>query len=162
MKNELLVSDANILIDFYLADSSLIKILCDEFHLKIPKVIMDEIKQFTYAEALAFGIEIIDSVNPIDSSRIMEPKKLSFQDKACANLSLQLSASCLTNDKVLKTYLDKQGIKTYWGLEMLLLLTSKKSLSKEKTTEIANKIFLTNYWYSLEIQNGFWEKLKLL
>ena len=65
MKNELLVSDANILIDFYLADSSLIKILCDEFHLKIPKVIMDEIKQFTYAEALAFGIEIIDSVNPI-------------------------------------------------------------------------------------------------
>ena len=162
MKNELLVSDANILIDFYLADSSLIKILCDEFHLKIPKVIMDEIKQFTYAEALAFGIEIIDSVNTIDSSMIMEPKKLSFQDKACANLSLQLSASCLTNDKVLKTYLDKQGIKTYWGLEMLLLLTSKKSLSKEKTTEIANKIFLTNYWYSLEIQNGFWEKLKLL
>ena len=162
MKNELLVSDANILIDFYLADSSLIKILCDEFHLKIPKVIMDEIEQFTYAEALAFGIEIIDSQNTVDSGAILEPKKLSFQDKACANLSKQLKASCLTNDKILKNYLDKQGIKTYWGLEMLLLLTSKKSLSKEKTTEIANKIFLTNYWYSLEIQNSFWEKLQLL
>jgi hypothetical protein len=44
---KILVTDANVLIDFYLVSPELIKILCNDFKVKNSKVVMDEILEFT-------------------------------------------------------------------------------------------------------------------
>lgn len=155
MKVEILVTDANVLIDFYQAKPKLLKILCSEFQVKIPKLVMDEIEEFTALEAIDFGMEIIDS-------EIAEPplenisKKLSFQDKSCISLAKKLNASCLTNDKKLKEYLDRFQIKTYWGLEIILSFYEKKLLTNEEITEIGNKVFSMNPRFGEEVKKSFW------
>lgn len=159
MKNELLIADANILIDYYLADPELISMLCKEFKVKISKVVMGEIEQFTYAEAIDFGIEIMETD---DSIRLNLPElnRLSFQDKSCIVLTQKLNGSCLTNDKNLKKYLEKEGFKTFWGLEMILLLVSKNYLDKARAALIADKIFENNFWYKDDVKNTFRDKLQ--
>lgn len=161
MNQELLITDANILIDYYLADSELISILCREFKVKISKMVMDEIEQFTYMEAIEFGIEILETENSLSLNR-PELNRLSFQDKSCIALTKKLNGSCLTNDKKLKSYLEKEGFKTYWGLEMILHLVSRNYFDKQRATQITNKIFENNFWYKEEIKENFWEKLKEL
>lgn len=156
MKNSLLVTDANVMIDFYQADPELIEALCLEFQVKISKTVMDEIIEFTSAQAGAFGIEIIETEDSVGLLPL-KLKGLSFQDKSCILLTKKLKASCLTNDSTLKNYLDSEGLKTYWGLEMLLLLIEKGRLTKEKVREAAEKIFQINLRFSEPVKKQFWK-----
>lgn len=159
MNRELLITDANVLIDFYLADPELILFLCKEFKVKISKVVMDEIAQFTHAEAIDFGIEILETEDAAKLN-IPELNRLSLQDKSCIVLTEKLNASCLTNDKRLKTFLEQKGFKTYWAMEMILLLIKRNYINKERGTLIANKIFEINLWYKEDIRNEFLYKLE--
>lgn len=154
MKKELLVSDANVLIDFHSAEPELLVFLCKEFNVKISKVVMDEIEEFTHAQAIEFGMEIIDSEDMQEIHKI-ESSRLSFQDKSCIVLSQRLKASCLTNDKSLKNYLTNLGIQTYWGLQILLLFVERNYLSKDRVEKIAKQIFETNCRYGENTKDNF-------
>ena len=52
MQEIFLVSDANVLIDYYKSNPNLLKILCSEYRVLIPKVIMDEIEDFSAMDLL--------------------------------------------------------------------------------------------------------------
>ncbi len=52
MQEIFLVSDANVLIDYHKANPKLLKILCSEYRVLIPKVIMDEIEDFSAMDLL--------------------------------------------------------------------------------------------------------------
>ncbi len=159
MQEVFLVSDANVLIDYHKANKKLIRILCSEYRVLVPQVIMDEINEFSQEEAIQFGIEIIDEI--IDETFLnLKMKNLSNQDKSCISLSLNFKAKCLTNDKNLKDELEKLGVETFWGLEMILLFTSKKLLKKEEAKKIGKKIFDENKRFKESVHKDFFEKIK--
>jgi rRNA-processing protein FCF1 len=61
MQEVFLVSDANVLIDYHKANKKLIRILCSEYRVLIPKVIMDEIEDFSEEEAIHAGFHRVNS-----------------------------------------------------------------------------------------------------
>ena len=61
MQEIFLVSDANVLIDYYKSNPNLLKILCNEYKVIVPQVIIDEIEEFSREEAIHAGFHRVNS-----------------------------------------------------------------------------------------------------
>jgi len=158
MEEIFLVSDANVLIDYYKSNPKLLRILCNEYKVIIPQVIIDEIEDFSREEAIQFGMEIIDE--ELDESLLnLKMKNLSIQDKTCISLSIKKKAKCLTNDKNLREELKKLGIETFWGLELIIQFVSKGLLKKEEAKKIGKKIFEDNKRFGESVRIEFFDKI---
>ena len=156
VSKELIVSDVNILIDFYETEPKLLRILCSEFTVKVPQVVLDKVEQISNAKAQELGMEVVDTEYlSIERQGI---GRLSFQDKMCAELAIDLNASCLTNDKLLKNTIENEGLKAYWAMQMILLFVERGLLDKTETFAIADRIFASNPWLR-KIEESFREKL---
>lgn len=135
-KLSLSIIDANILIDYVLADEDIIRELSNYWkEVLVPDCVINEVDGLTLDRAAELGLVIVET----PFSELKEDPVLSYQDLSCFYYTKKHFAVCLTNDKALRRACKSNGLDTIWGLEMLLLLVSNSQIKKARAKGIAEK-----------------------
>lgn len=143
MKREphsLAICDANVLIDYFIADEDLIRELVKYWKtVYVPDVVLNEVKATSQKRAEELGLTILET--PLI---LPEAKRLSFQDRACLHFVVQNHWVCIANDVRLRKECEAQGEVIVWGLEMLVILVECSQITRERAVACAQKIHNAN------------------
>ncbi|EIJ34506.1 hypothetical protein [Thiothrix nivea] len=148
----LLIVDANVLIDYALADPSILglasRCLGNVF---IPRVILREVKQLDADDCERYGLTIVDE--PLEilmqaaNSRL---GPLSNPDKVCLLLAKANQWICVTNEKPLHKFCKLENVETLWGLRLMLELVACQCLASDTAKRVALEIHRNNPRYITE------------
>ena len=151
------IIDANILIDYVLADEDIIRELTSYWkQVLVPDCIVNEVDGLSIERAEELGLVIVET----PYTELREDPVLSYQDLSCFYYTKKHSAVCLTNDKALRKECKSNGFDTIWGLEMLLLLVGNSQIKKARAKGIAKKIHDNNPEITEKIFQDFLIKLR--
>jgi len=156
-----IISDANVLIDYLKANEKLITEACSSiFEIYVPIPVLGEIKQLSETKAKKIGLRLYEPSMEqlIESSS--GSQRLSYQDKLCLRIAKDNGWICATNDKVLKKECERSKVSTIWGLEIMLVLNEQGVLTKREAIKTAQSIFKENTRLGKAVVHGFIEKLK--
>ena len=137
----LLIIDANVLIDYALSDASVLTLAARHLGtLFVPRVVLEEVTQFSEADCDALGLTLVDESFDILASAAAEQGGLSFEDHVCLLMAKQEQWTCVTNDKRLHTECRREGVDVIWGLRLMIELVRAEGLEQETAMEIAQLI----------------------
>lgn len=147
---QLLILDANVLIDLISADAHLLRQLARHLGtVHVLDIVLDEVNEIEdESHARALGLEIIESEQEDISTAIADTASpVSFQDRMCLLSAKRYTYTCVTNDKKLRSLCTEQGVCIVWGLELLLNLASTGTVKKERLARAGKKIQQMNPLY---------------
>ena len=157
-KRHFLILDANILIDLYECDQTIIKLICNyvgQIYLATP--VLYEITGLNESDCIELGITLIEPglEQVLLASEMNGP--LSFQDNLCLILAIEHGWTCVTNDKPLRRKCELEGVPLIWGVELLCILVESGGLPIKHAKDIILKIQEINPKYITEniVQSAF-------
>ncbi len=143
--NKLLLADANILIDLFLADAlGLISELSRYGIAKIfiPRIIYDEVStQISENSIMEFGITILPVTVEL-SQRVLDypDQRLSIPDRSLLLMAESESFGVWTNDRRLRENCRKCGIEVWWEFQLLKELVVVGGLDRDALFAVAKRI----------------------
>lgn len=156
-EQNVVVCDANIIIDFSLTGESLLLSLLELFdEVYVPYMVMYEITNISDQKLIDAGIKLLET--PIETSPI---KGLSTEDWSCVLAVQETHGSCITNDKKLRSVIKERGHNVLWGLETILKMYKRKIITKTKAKKYGLLICQRNKYITDAVKNDFLEKLSL-
>ena len=157
----IIVSDANVLIDFLISNEEILTIACRTiFDIHVPVPILREIKQLSEAKAKKLGLKLFEPTEQQLNQSISANPRLSFEDSLCLQIAKDNGWICTTNDKALRKECDKLNVNKMWGLEIMVTLNQDGHLSKRDALKVAEKIGEMNLRITKEVVENFGKKLK--
>ena len=157
----IIVSDANVLIEFLISNEEILMIACTTiFDIHVPIPILREIKQLSEAKARKLGLKLFEPTAEQLIHSISTDPRLSFEDSLCLQIAKENGWICTTNDKALRKECDKLHVNKMWGLEIMLALNQDGHLSKRDALKVAEKIGEINLRITKEVVENFGKKLK--
>lgn len=121
-----LLFDANVLIDFWEGNRSLLRLISTQVGLiVIPTVVFDEVEQLTARQCRSLGIEIVEPTLEQLTVASQEGGGLSVADRLCLEMARERGASCVTNDGLLRQACTNNAVPVVWGLELLAALVEQ-------------------------------------
>ena len=159
------IVDANVLIDYVEADASVLSAIVDHLGpVNVPNRIMQEIRpdQLDPEGARRLGLTVVieDLEELLLAAQLGRTGPLSFQDHLMVIMARRRSWIPITNDRSLRTVLDRERIPRRWGLEMLIDLVHASAMTGAQATAIATRIVESNPRYGKQVLPDFAEKLK--
>ncbi len=147
-KRHFLILDANILIDFYKCDRTIVKLICTyvgQIYLATP--VLNEINEINEGDCIELGIILVEP--ELEQVMLASQKKgpLSFQDNLCLILAKEHGWTCVTNDKPLRQKCEFEGVPLIWGIELICLLVESGGLPVEHARDIILRIQKVNPKY---------------
>ena len=157
-RKHLLILDANVLIDFYKCDNTLIKLICSHVgQIYLSVTTLSEINEIDEGICSELGIILVEP--ELDQVILASAEKgpLSFQDNLCLLLAKEHGWTCVTNDKPLRRRCELKGVPLIWGIELICLLVENGGLSIEHAKAIILQIQQNNPRYITEdvVQKAF-------
>ena len=136
-KRHLLILDANILIDFYKCDRTIVKLICThvgQIYLATP--VLYEINEIDESDCIGLGIVLVEP--ELEQVMLASEGKgpLSFQDNLCLILAKDHGWTCVTNDKPLRQKCELEGVPLIWGIELICILVESGGLPVKHAWEI--------------------------
>ena len=147
VKAEILIVDANVLIDFCTTNPSILALVCTHVAVvNVAEPVLDEVEQLDRVTAEALGIRVVTPDFPCLSraATLAQRSPLQFQDWVCLLLAETNHWTCVTNDKRLRTECQTRHIAIMWGLELLVRLVEEGVLPEMAAIELAEEIHLVN------------------
>lgn len=140
-----LLVDANVLIDFCTADLTALALVSRHlWPVRVLTPVLGEVQQLDAPECDRHGLELwepsLEQLLAAGSRR----GSLSFSDRLCLILARDEGWVCATNDKVLRRECRAEGVRTRWGLELLVDLVEAEHLTRTSAIKIANEIHTNN------------------
>lgn len=138
--NEVIL-DANVLIDFYTEDPTLIQLVNEHIgNVLLPKAILKQVRQLTLPDCEKLGLTVFrSSMNILLQSREKIPG-LNFPDRICFFEAKVRKIPLFTNDKKLLKFAVREKIKAYWGLDLLVTLFKAGHIGKDEVLGYAQNI----------------------
>ncbi len=159
-ENIIVITDANILIDYVKADKELLNLLCSLFKsVKVPFDILNEVNELTLMQAQEFNIDVYYPEPETYYEASNELKRISFQDLVCFIDARKYGWAVITNDKSLKEYCNQKGIETFWGLQVMMFMVEEHLLTKRAALKTARRIVKNNPRIHEDILLDFEEKV---
>jgi rRNA-processing protein FCF1 len=139
------VVDANILIDYAVADTSILN-LASRFvgTIHIPRSILEEVSQLGETDCDRLDLRIVDASLDQIQEAVGGSGRLSFNDRVCLILARDSGWTCLTNDRALRKAGDDIAVPVLWGLELMLELIAIGQLTAESALQVARGIQSAN------------------
>jgi predicted nucleic acid-binding protein len=144
---EILIVDANVLIDFCQTDPSVLALVVRHVAVvNVAEPVLDEVDQLDRMAAEALGIRVVtpDFACFTRAAQLAQRSPLQFQDWLCLLLAEAQGWICVTNDKRLRAECQQREVATLWGLELLLRLVEQGALPADSAVDIAEAIHGTN------------------
>lgn len=148
-KQPFLIVDANILIDYFKCDKTIIKLICTyvgPIHLATP--VLSEVNEISESDCLELGITLVEP--DLDQMILAGTERrgpLSFHDHLCLILSKDHGWTCVTNDKPLRRECTAEGVPLIWGIELICNLVESDGLPAEHAKDIILCIHQNNPRY---------------
>jgi rRNA-processing protein FCF1 len=146
-KIDVLIVDANVLIDFCRTDQSVLTLVAHHVAVvNVAEPVLDEVDQLDRATAEALGIRIVspDYACLSRAAQLSQRSPLQFQDWVCLLLAEAHHWICVTNDKRLRAECREREVAIVWGLELLLRLVEARALPARDAIELAEAIHRLN------------------
>ncbi|MBZ4688265.1 MAG: hypothetical protein PWQ96_1590 [Clostridia bacterium] len=147
-KKTFLILDANILIDLYKCDWTLVKLISThvgKIHLATP--VLSEVNEIDEDDCVKFGIVLVEPEleHVISASQAKGP--LSFQDNLCLILAKEYGWTCVSNDKPLRKKCQDEEVPVIWGIELICILVEAGGLPVEQAKDVIKGIQESNPKY---------------
>lgn len=146
-QKEFLVIDANVLIDYFETDRSIITSASNKlFSIKICSPVLDEATGLNNNEVENCGVQVVNPETNILLEAVRKGKHgpLSAQDWISFLMAKEMNWGCLTNDKSLRGQCILHGINVCWGLELMLRMVENNYLDRKTAIEVAYNIHKIN------------------
>ncbi len=159
--NRVVICDANILIDYAMANKKIIGLIIKHLYkIRVPLPVWEEVNDLSDEEAAILGIDIIEpSIAQVYEAANMYGGGLSDEDHMCFIIARDEKAICATNEKPLRRKCEDSGIKVLWGLEMMAQLCEAGKITASSAEKVARKIAAENITITEGIINRFTERI---
>ena len=148
MSTNILLLDANVLIDFLNSEPSLLNLVSKHIgNLYVLDQIVSEVKGLDKSECKKFGLTVIEPTNETLALAETNLYKLSYNDRLCLFTAIDSDFICVTNDKDLRQECQNNQVKILWGLELIRILVEKSVLSIDDAIKIVETIHKINRLY---------------
>ncbi|VAW70958.1 hypothetical protein MNBD_GAMMA09-39 [hydrothermal vent metagenome] len=141
----LLVVDANVLIDYFNSDLSVLTLAVNHIGpIYVPGVVLDEVDQLSEGDCERLGLIVLEE--PVEILLAAGEKRgaLSFEDHVCLLLAKENGWICVSNDKPLHRACGEEKVTVKWGLKLMIELVEKELLEKETALNVAQIIQTSN------------------
>ncbi len=154
-RREAAICDANVLIDYAVADEDVIRELVTYWGMVyVPTRILHEVRQSPMERAENLGLTVIETPLTLPAA-----PGLSAPDRACLHFVICEGWTCIANDTLLRRECKRHGGNVVWGLEMLLKLVSAGQITNARALGIAERIGAINPEITAKILVEFKDKL---
>lgn len=163
VKGKAVITDANVLIDYAIANKNLFSDLLQFFHeVHVPVDILNEVDQLSIEEARRLGFTIYTPHLSIYSEAEHLDNDLSFQDRICFLEARKNNWAVVTNDRDLKDLCRKEDIETFWGLQVILMMVEEGLVTKKNALAYGEKIAQCNKWIKEDVIADFKKRIKVI
>ena len=140
-----LLSDANVLIDYRDSDLAILALVVQHLApVHVLRDVVDEVNDLSLAQCGELGLRVIE-VGPETLLQLAElPRRLSHYDRLSLHVCRENDWICLTNDRLLRRICGEHDVRTRWGLEIMLDLVSAGALSASRALGAAERIHASN------------------
>lgn len=125
----------------------------------IPVDIFGEVEQLTETKLKRLGLTLFEPGEKSYSDAGSMNNGCSFQDRVCVLEAKENGWSVITSDKAMKNWCTREGIPSYWGLQVMLNLVEEGLLAKIDAIETARRIQDSNAMITEDILKDFIDKL---
>lgn len=157
-RRRFLIFDANILIDFFNCDRTVIRLISrhvGQIFLATP--VLNEIEQIDESDCSELGITLVEP--ELEHLMLASEDKgpLSFQDKLCLILAKEHGLTCVTNDIPLRKKCESEGVTLIWGIELICILVESNGIPVDQAKDIILEIQKNNPKYITDniVQSAF-------
>ncbi|MEZ5333629.1 MAG: PIN domain-containing protein [Thermoanaerobaculia bacterium] len=157
----LLLVDANVLIDFVLADRRVLALVAAQLGaVHVPRDVLDEVDQLDEAACAELGLVVVDATVAQLLEAGASRGRLSFADRVCLVLARDHGWTCVTNDGRLRRTCEAGGVSVMWGLQLLLALLETGVMDPASAIAVATAIGRTNPRMSPAVVQAFVRKVR--
>jgi predicted nucleic acid-binding protein len=163
VKLELLIIDANVLIDFCKTDANVLRLVTGHVgKVHVAEPVLAEVKQLDRVTAEGHGLHVVQAELPLlkEAAAAAVRSPLRFQDWICLLLAKEKSWTCITNDKRLRTECETRTVQVMWGLQLLLRLVERRALPAKDAIELAEAIHRVNRRIARDVVDTFIRNVK--
>lgn len=139
-----LLIDANVLIDYQKSDLSVLQAAGNIAALGVLTTILEEVAGFDQTDCERLGLIVIEPTIEQLVKAASKRGQLSFGDHLCLIVAQAQGFMCVTNDKQLRSACEREGVATWWGLQIMTELVRNKLLNSREAIRIAEKIHVSN------------------
>lgn len=151
-----LVADANVLIDYAKTDPSILAMHVRHLGpIYVPSVILEEVDQLDAADCERLGLTVVEEPPTILLAAAERRGPLSFEDRVCLLLARENHWTCVTNEKPLHRACEQDGVKSIWGLRLMINLVKAQQLTRQNAMETAEAIHAINPYITAGILAQF-------
>ena len=140
-----LLADADVLIDYRESELAIVELVARHIgRVVVLPPILDEVRHVTPLECERLGIEVIE----VETDRMRQAatieSRISFNDRLCLVVCREEGWTCVTNDGALQRLCRRYGVKTRFGLSLMVDLVANGALSQRHALEVARRIQASN------------------
>jgi len=159
--NQVVICDANILIDYAKANKKIIGLIAKHlYRIRVPLPVWEEVNDLSDEEAVILGINIIEpSIAQIYEAANIHGGGLSDEDNMCFIIARDEKAICATNEKPLRRKCEDNNIEVLWGLEMMGQLCEAGKITSNLAEKVTRKIAQENITITEDIIIRFIERI---
>lgn len=157
MANEILLADADVLIDYLNSDLSVLQLTSRYIGpVKVTQPVLNSVNGLSATACKKHRIEIIEASTELLLDAGARSGALSFEDWICFLLCKQEGWTCVTNDRRLLSECRGCRVETRRGLSLMIELVRQGRLTDRKARRIAQKIAESNpYHINDQVLEGF-------
>lgn len=155
-----IILDANVLIDFYTEDPSLIQLVTEHIgNVLLPKTILKQVRQLTLPDCEKLGLTVFrPSIEVLLQARERIPG-LNFPDRICLFEAKARQIPLFANDKKLLNFAVREKIKANWGLDLLVTLFKAGHIGKDGALGYARNLCERTPYPTDRIMGEFHKKM---
>ena len=140
-----LLSDANVLIDYRDSDLSILALVVQHLApVHVVREVVDEVDDLSLARCRELGLTVFEVEPEVLLQLATLSRRLSRNDRLSLQVCRENDWICLTNDRLLRRICGEYSVRAKWGLELMLDLVSAGGLSASRALETARCIHANN------------------
>ena len=140
-----LLADADVLIDYRESDLAVLQLVGQHVgRVAVLPSVLDEVQGVTAAECARFGIDVVE----VETERMLQASEIesrvSFNDRLCLVVCREEGWTCVTNDGALRRLCKRHGVKTRFGLGLMVDLVAAGALTRRHAEAVARRMQESN------------------
>lgn len=145
-RRELLLVDADVLIDYVVADVTILGRVARHLgSVYVVRSVLAEVEGLDAADCERLGLEIVEpSVDQLVEAGAESRRRLSFNDRLSLIVAADAGWTCVSNDRALRKACDSRKVKVWWGLQLMLALVRGGKLEGDAALAVAWTIHESN------------------
>ena len=153
-----LLADADVLIDYRDAALEILELVAAHMgRLVVLAPVLEEVRGLGAAECAQLGMEVV----AVETDRLAQASevetRVSFNDCLCMVACREEGWTCVTNDGALRRLCRRHGVKTRFGLGLMVDLVAAGALPRRRALAVARRMQRSN---PLHINEGVVERFK--